>query len=162
MNRTPRLPQPCAWIGSRLPAGLPNRLLAWLLNRILEAARRDGELDWLRDKVVCLVFEDAGVCLHIATDARGHLHVRSRGSSPDVTIEGLVYDFFLLATRREDPDTLFFQRRLRLSGDVELGLHLKNFLDSLESGPTQRHVLGVLRRTQDMIVQRVRPRSGSS
>jgi predicted lipid carrier protein YhbT len=38
----------------------------------------------------------------------------------------------LLATRREDPDTLFFNRRLRLSGNTELGLYVKNFLDSLE------------------------------
>ena len=29
-------------------------------------------------------------------------------------------------------DTLFFNRRLRLGGDTELGLYVKNFLDSLE------------------------------
>jgi predicted lipid carrier protein YhbT len=38
----------------------------------------------------------------------------------------------LLAARREDADTLFFQRRLRMSGDTELGLYLKNFLDAFE------------------------------
>jgi hypothetical protein len=38
----------------------------------------------------------------------------------------------LLATRREDPDTLFFNRRLCIEGDTETGLHVKNLLDALE------------------------------
>ena len=50
----------------------------------------------------------------------------------DLLIEGSAYDFLLLAIRREDPDTLFFNRRLRLGGNTELGLYLKNFLDALE------------------------------
>jgi predicted lipid carrier protein YhbT len=33
-----------------------------------------------------------------------------------------------MAARRADPDTLFFQRLLRMEGDTELGLALKNFL----------------------------------
>ena len=37
-----------------------------------------------------------------------------------------------LAMRKEDPDTLFFSRRLSMQGDTELGLLLKNTLDSLE------------------------------
>ena len=37
-----------------------------------------------------------------------------------------------MASRREDPDRLFFQRRIIIDGDVELGLHTKNLLDSLE------------------------------
>ena len=37
----------------------------------------------------------------------------------------------LLASRLEDADTLFFQRRLELSGDTELGLTLRNVLDRL-------------------------------
>ena len=50
----------------------------------------------------------------------------------DLTIEETVYTFLLLATRREDADTLFFRRQLKTSGDTELGLHVKNFLDGLE------------------------------
>ncbi|MCU7376020.1 hypothetical protein PEC18_35850 [Paucibacter sp. O1-1] len=39
-------------------------------------------------------------------------------------------DLLLLASRLEDADTLFFQRRLRLTGDIEL-TDLRNRLDSL-------------------------------
>jgi predicted lipid carrier protein YhbT len=37
-----------------------------------------------------------------------------------------------LASRREDPDTLFFHRRLCIEGETETGLHVKNLLDALE------------------------------
>ena len=41
-------------------------------------------------------------------------------------------DFLLLLARREDPDTLFFSRRLVSEGDTELGLIVKNLLDALD------------------------------
>lgn len=50
----------------------------------------------------------------------------------DVRIHGSLDDFWLLATRAEDPDTLFFQRRLAIEGDTETGLTLKNLLDALD------------------------------
>lgn len=40
-------------------------------------------------------------------------------------------DFLALALRREDPDSLFFTRRLVVEGDTETGLALKNALDAL-------------------------------
>ena len=42
------------------------------------------------------------------------------------------HDFALLAARKEDPDTLFFSRRLVMEGDTELGLLVKNTLDAIE------------------------------
>jgi predicted lipid carrier protein YhbT len=62
----------------------------------------------------------------------GALVPASRADESHVTIEGNLQDFFLLATRREDPDTLFFQRRLALIGDVAAGLCVKNLLDGIE------------------------------
>ncbi|MNT73963.1 SCP-2 sterol transfer family protein [compost metagenome] len=50
----------------------------------------------------------------------------------DVTIRGNWREFLLLASRQEDPDTLFFRRRLVIEGDTELGLTLKNLIDSLD------------------------------
>jgi len=50
----------------------------------------------------------------------------------DLTISASAYDFVLLARRQEDPDTLFFSRRLSMEGDTELGLLVKNTLDAIE------------------------------
>ena len=41
-------------------------------------------------------------------------------------------EFLLRASRQEDPDTLFFRRRLMIEGDTDLGLGIKNLLDSLD------------------------------
>jgi predicted lipid carrier protein YhbT len=48
-------------------------------------------------------------------------------------------DFLRLARREVDADTLFFDRRLSIEGDTELGLLLKNQLDALDL----KRVLGV-------------------
>ena len=74
---------------------------------------------------------DAGLSYRI-TLADGRLQTAGQDRIHDLSIEGSIYDFLLLASRREDADTLFFNRRLRLGGDTELGLYVKNFLDALE------------------------------
>ncbi|MFJ7566118.1 SCP2 domain-containing protein [Herminiimonas sp. NPDC097707] len=51
----------------------------------------------------------------------------------DLTIGATAHDFLLLAQRKEDPDTLFFSRRLQMEGDTELGLLVKNTLDAIEA-----------------------------
>lgn len=48
---------------------------------------------------------------------------------PEALVRGTLTDLLQLASRHEDADTLFFQRRLTLTGDVELGLTLRNLLD---------------------------------
>ena len=50
----------------------------------------------------------------------------------DLTISASAYDFMLLARRQEDPDALFFSRRLCMEGDTELGLLVKNTIDAIE------------------------------
>jgi predicted lipid carrier protein YhbT len=52
---------------------------------------------------------------------------------PDLAIGAAAHDLLLLARRQEDPDTLFFSRRLALEGDTELGLLVKNTLDALDA-----------------------------
>ena len=50
----------------------------------------------------------------------------------DLTVAASGQDFLRLAQRQEDPDALFFSRRLSMEGDTELGLVVKNTLDALE------------------------------
>ncbi len=106
-------------------------LVSWL-NRIFAKELQEGELDFLRPRRILLIrVQDAKLnfCLTLVGD---RLVAYNHHQPNDLVIEGTAYDFLLLATRREDPDTLFFNRRLRLGGNTELGLYLKNFLDALE------------------------------
>lgn len=52
--------------------------------------------------------------------------------SPDLAFRANLSAFLQLATRQEDPDTLFFKRKLIVEGNTELGLIVKNMLDAVE------------------------------
>jgi len=57
----------------------------------------------------------------------------------------------MIATRRQDPDTLFFQRRLIVEGDTELGLYVKNLMDSIEIEAMPRFLRLTLEKLADII-----------
>ena len=77
---------------------------------------------------------DLGLTLRFTVTSRGFSpDAFSNGDdAPDLTISATARDFLLLLSRREDPDTLFFSRRLLSEGDTELGLTVKNLLDALD------------------------------
>ena len=52
--------------------------------------------------------------------------------SPDLAFRANLSAFLQVASRQEDPDTLFFNRELSIEGDTELGLIVKNMLDAIE------------------------------
>jgi predicted lipid carrier protein YhbT len=58
--------------------------------------------------------------------------VISEQGEADVSFSGNANDLVLIAARKQDPDTLFFQRRLRIEGDTELGLYVKNLMDAID------------------------------
>ena len=100
------------------------------------AVRRNGDnveivfaLDKPDDVLVRIVDADLDFTLNLIDD---RLLVGRPADTADLTIEGTVYTFLQLATRNEDSDTLFFRRQLKMSGDTELGLYVKNFLEGIE------------------------------
>lgn len=50
----------------------------------------------------------------------------------DLELAANLADFLSLLRGSTDADTLFFQRRLQIAGDTELGLLVKNWLDTLD------------------------------
>ncbi len=150
IQNRPTLPKPIS-----LPLGLlPNRLhsavLGRALNRVFAEDIVEAELDFLEGKVVEISILDAKTAFSVEMDAGSF---RSAAGKPsDLKISGTVYDFLLLLTGQEDPDTLFFQRHLLMEGDTGLGVHLKNFLAGvdLESLPLATMVNPALLRCVSM------------
>lgn len=85
----------------------------------------------LDGKTFRIVVRDAsvGVAFRVRSERFEPLHA---DRAVDVTFTAGAADFLLLATRRADPDTLFFDRRLLIEGDTETELRLKNILDAVE------------------------------
>ncbi|MFD2110607.1 ubiquinone anaerobic biosynthesis accessory factor UbiT [Thiorhodococcus fuscus] len=114
-----------------VPGVLHSRALAGILNQVMKEALAEGELDFLEGRRMAIEIEDIGVRYRLGL-TEGRIRGYGDDTPPDSSISGGLHEFLLLAARREDADTLFFQRRLRMSGDTELGLYLKNFLDAFE------------------------------
>lgn len=124
------LPRPLRALVCRLPEGPPAHALALALNVALARGIMSREaFEPLEGKVVRIEARDAGsgACL---TFVGGRF--AAGGRAADVTIRACVADFIALALRREDPDTLFFSRRLVIEGNTELGLIAKNALDAVD------------------------------
>src|SRR5690606_26584346 len=88
-------------------------------------------LERLRDKIIRLELRDGGIRLTLSFDGAAFRALSSTVPA-DLTIAADVRDFGLLALRKEDPDALFFARRLVMEGDTELGLVVRNMLDALD------------------------------
>jgi len=127
----PILPTPLSLPLRAIPSFVHNKALVIMLNRIFHNDLKEGELDFLQDKIVHITIEDAGIayCFTLNND---RLIPGDKNQTPDLLLKGTIYDYLLLASRREDTDALFFSRRLHMQGDTELGLYVKNFLDGLD------------------------------
>ncbi|MBK1718153.1 ubiquinone anaerobic biosynthesis accessory factor UbiT [Thiocystis violacea] len=131
MSAPLRLLYPLTFPLRLVPSVLHSRALATLLNQVMKESLEEGELDFLMNRRIAIEIDDIGVRYRLGL-ADGRIRGYGDDKPGDASISGGLHEFLLLAARREDADTLFFQRRLRMSGDTELGLYLKNFLDAFE------------------------------
>ena len=131
--RTPRftIPAAVARIVARLPAAPPAFVLARALDFGVGRVVSREQVAPLQGKRFALVVRDLGLAMHVESTPAG-FRVARAPYAPDLTVAATLSDFIALARREEDPDTLFFARRLSVEGDTELGLVLKNLLDGID------------------------------
>lgn len=124
-----RLPAVVAHLGARLPEPLISLHFAVGLEgaRLLHWLTPPEELE---GKVFLLHIEDLGIRSRFRV-TQGRFRP-CRHQPEDLSLSACVHDFLLMMQGEMDADTLFFQRRLRIGGDTELGLIVKNWLDSEE------------------------------
>ena len=117
--------------GRFIPYPVQKQVLSLVLNQAFREPLQHGELDFLEGAKVRIKVTDLCIDWLICV-GRDRFTPIERSLKEDVSISGEGPDFVLLATRRVDPDTLFFQRRIRIEGDTELGLGVKNTMDSMD------------------------------
>jgi len=117
--------------GRFIPYSAQKQVLSIVLNQAFREPLQHGELDFLEGAKVRIKVTD--LCIDWLISVGGDKFTAiERELQDDVSISGESLDFILLATRQADPDTLFFQRRIRIEGDTELGLGVKNTMDSMD------------------------------
>ena len=135
MNATPgfRIPAPLGRLLGRLPRRPGSRLFASGLNLALAPHLPIDTCALLEGRSLRIEVADACLCFDYTWRANGFRAADHGGAVPDLTIRADAWDFHCLLQRSEDPDTLFFSRRLVMEGDTELGLLVKNTLDAIDA-----------------------------
>lgn len=124
------VPPPRRWrpLLRLMPAPLHTSAMEATLSRALSPASVGSALEAVEGRRLGIEVEDLGL-KWVFQWHDGRLHaVRD---AAEATVRGSATDLMLLASRLEDADTLFFQRRLVLTGDTELGLTVRNLLDRM-------------------------------
>ncbi|EMW46621.1 hypothetical protein EC2780750_3531 [Escherichia coli 2780750] len=102
------------------------QVLSWQFRQALD----DGELEFLEGRWLSIHVRD--IDLQWFTSVVNGKLVVSQNAQADVSFSADASDLLMIAARKQDPDTLFFQRRLGIEGDTELGLYVKNLMDAIE------------------------------
>ncbi|MGB2079611.1 MAG: ubiquinone anaerobic biosynthesis accessory factor UbiT [Vibrio sp.] len=114
-----------------VPKTVQNKILLEALQHLFHEALDDGDFEFLEQKWLKVSVNDLDLHWFISFDNEA-LIVSKTEQKADVTFAGNLNDLVLIAGRKQDPDTLFFQRRLVIEGDTELGLEVKNLMDSVD------------------------------
>jgi O2-independent ubiquinone biosynthesis accessory factor UbiT len=127
----PECPRPIAAVLERLPPFPGSFVLATALNATLASQLPEDVKQIMSGRKFRIHVRDARLFFDFSWTGTRFTPL-SRQQQPDLTISASGPDFLRIARRQEDPDTLFFNRRLSMEGDTELGLVVKNTLDALE------------------------------
>lgn len=127
-----RIPMPLGRLLGMLPKRPGSQLFVTGLNLTLAPHLPIDTCAMLEGRSLRIEVADAGLRFDYTWHASAFRAAHHGGQTPDLTIRADAWDFHQLIQRGEDPDTLFFSRRLVMEGDTELGLLVKNTLDSLD------------------------------
>lgn len=125
------VPPPLARLLTQLPPYPGSLLLVTGLNLVLARQLPDDVRQRLRGQRVRIHVRDAGLRFDFVWQG-SHFQACLPQTDVHLTISASAHDFVRLARRQDDPDTLFFNRRLSMEGDTELGLMVKNALDAMD------------------------------
>lgn len=133
-----------------LPFGLQKRAMEALIHEAFATALQRGKFDFLRGRWLGLEITDVGLRWYITQTTYGPVVVNNP-MRPDVSIRGDLHTMVMLANQTADADTLFFQRKLMVEGDTELGLAVKNLMFGTEINGFPKFISRVLEAYLDFV-----------
>lgn len=121
---------PLKWIPQPVTAVSLGIVLNLFFKRYPELKKRLAELN---GKIFQFEVEDLGESFYMTVDDGGDVRIHGYSDSiPHVTMSGSSGAFLSLLFSTRDPDSLFFSRQLKLSGETDTGLAFKNLLDNVD------------------------------
>lgn len=131
LKYTPKLLKPGLTL---IPFSWQERLIIPVLHKVFAEAIEEEAFACLEDQWLKLSIIDLDIHWLFSIH-HNHFVMKNatQKSASDVSFSANGNDLLLIAARHEDPDTLFFQRRLLIEGNTALGLEIKNLIDSIDT-----------------------------
>ncbi|WP_163932373.1 SCP2 domain-containing protein [Paraferrimonas sp. SM1919] len=114
-----------------MPFTIKQGIAKYFLNNLLKAPLEEGELEFLEGETLALEVADIGLSLSLGL-VDEQWQIAPTNGTESVTFSADSQSLLLIASNKADPDTLFFKRKLMISGDTELGLEIKNLFLGLD------------------------------
>lgn len=120
-----------------MPTKIENYFVLHQVKRLSQPFMDDGEIDFLDGKLAEVEIRDIEAKWYFTKIGQELVmldleNAKSISPEPDVVFSASVDALVLMASQKVDPDTLFFNRKLRITGDTELGLEIKNLFDQFD------------------------------
>lgn len=127
-------PQLLSRVATRMPLKLNQLVVEKLINTVFAEQLAAGDFEFLSQRVLQVEIIDAGLFVGLSHQ-QGRIvctHFDRLARVPvDATLSIDSLNAIQLIQQEVDPDTLFFQRKLKINGDTELAHHAKNTIDTL-------------------------------
>lgn len=117
-----------------VPEKIESLVLMHHIKQLSRPFMEEGELDFIDNKIVLIELNDLPAQWYFTKIENKIQMIKADKVPPqaDVTFSASVKSLVLMASQKVDPDTLFFNRELMITGDTELGLEIKNLLDQFD------------------------------
>lgn len=120
-------------VAALVPFVFNRRVVEQLANRVFTEQIAEGDFEFLSGRRLQIHIIDTR--LHIGLSYQDDriicYHFADREEQAEATLSVETLDAIRLIRQQVDPDTLFFQRRLKINGDTELAHQVKNTIDTL-------------------------------
>ncbi|MCP3673896.1 MAG: sterol-binding protein [Gammaproteobacteria bacterium] len=127
-------PSKLGWLSTCFPKVINCMTTEKLINHTFAEQISDGDFDFLQSRLLQVEILDASLYVALSFDNNKIIcsHFDSQSIEADVTLSIDTANAISLIQQEIDPDTLFFQRKLKINGDTELAHHVKNTIDTLD------------------------------
>lgn len=127
-------PSKLGWLSARFPKVINCMTTEKLINHAFAEQISDGDFDFLQSRLLQIEILDASLYVGLSFDNNKIIctHFDSQSIEADATLSIDTANAISLIQQEIDPDTLFFQRKLKINGDTELAHHVKNTIDTLD------------------------------
>jgi len=119
---SPRIRVNLGWISTRFPVTLNCIATQKLINNTFSEQIAEGDFEFLQGRLLQIEIIDANIYVGLSFNNKRIIctHYNNRPITADATLSIDTPNAINLIQQQVDPDTLFFQRKLKINGDTEL------------------------------------------